>query len=167
MMAKQKSKDAPAMIEPGKAAPALHLPDQDASKHRLSQYKGSWVVLFFYPKDNTPGCTAEACDFRDAQDDLKARGAVVLGISPDGPKSKAKFAGKYGLNFPILADEGSVVCGKYGVWQEKSMYGRTYMGVVRTTYLIDPNGKVARRFDKVKVKGHCEAVLAALAEEGA
>ena len=149
-------------IEPGQAAPAFQLADQAGNKHRLSQYKGQWVVLYFYPKDNTPGCTTQACGFRDSQDELQARGAVVLGISPDGEKSKAKFAGKYDLNFPILADEGAEACGKYGVWQEKSMYGKKYMGVVRTTYLIDPKGKVAQRFDKVKVKGHTQAVLASL-----
>ena len=161
-MAKHKAKDTPITIEPGKAAPAFHLPDQAGNKHRLSQYKGQWVVLYFYPKDNTPGCTTQACSFRDAEDAVQARGAVVLGISPDPEKSKAKFAGKYDLNFPILADEGAEVCTKYGVWQQKSMYGKTYMGVVRTTFLIDPNGKVAHRFDKVKVKGHTEAVLEAL-----
>ena len=156
-----------ALIEPGKSAPAFHLADQQGNKHRLSQYKGQWVVLYFYPKDNTPGCTTQACGFRDAEDEIQARGAVVLGISPDDEKSKAKFAGKYDLNFPILADEGAKVCSKYGVWQEKSMYGRTFMGVVRTTYLIDPAGKVRRRFDKVKVKGHADAILAALDEEKA
>lgn len=163
-MAKKTDPSETNMIEPGQAAPAFHLPDQDGNKHRLSQYKGQWVVLYFYPKDNTPGCTTQACGFRDSQADLKDRGAVVLGISPDGEKSKAKFAGKYDLNFPILADEGAEVCTKYGVWQEKSMYGKTYMGVVRTTFLIDPKGKVAQRFDKVKVKGHIEAVIQALDE---
>jgi len=166
-MAKRKEADAPAMIEPGKPAPAFHLADQEGIKHRLSQYKGQWVVLYFYPKDNTPGCTTQACGFRDAQSEVQARGAVVLGISPDDEKSKAKFAGKYDLNFPILADEGAKVCEKYGVWQEKSMYGRTYMGVVRTTFLIDPKGKVHERFDKVKVKGHTDAVLEALDTAGA
>ncbi|MGB0766564.1 MAG: thioredoxin-dependent thiol peroxidase [Phycisphaeraceae bacterium] len=161
-MAKAKSSDAPAMIEPGKAAPAFHLPDQTGEKHRLSQYKGRWVVLYFYPKDNTPGCTTQACGFRDEEQAIKDRDTVVLGISPDDTKSKAKFAGKYDLNFPILADESAAVCEKYGVWQEKSMYGKTYMGVVRTTYLIDPTGKVRERFDKVKVKGHTQAVLDAL-----
>lgn len=161
-MAKNKTEDSPAMIEPGKAAPAFTLADQDGTKHRLSKYKGQWVVLYFYPKDNTPGCTTQACGFRDNEDELQARGAVVLGISPDDTKSKAKFAAKFDLNFPILADDGAAVCEKYGVWQEKSMYGKTYMGVARTTFLIDPNGKVAQRFDKVKVKGHTEAVLEAL-----
>lgn len=150
------------LIEPGKPAPAFHLPDQDANKHRLSQYKGQWVVLYFYPKDATPGCTTQACGFRDAQAELQKRDAVVLGISSDPEASKAKFAAKQGLNFPILADEGAKVCEKYGVWQEKSMYGRTFMGVVRTTYLINPAGKVVKRFDKVKVKQHTQEVLAAL-----
>eukprot|EP00752_Nemacystus_decipiens_P015886 g14194.t1 len=104
----------------------------------------------------------QACGFRDHESELQDHGAVVLGVSPDDTKSKAKFAGKYDLNFPVLADEGSAVCEKYGVWQEKSMYGKTYMGVVRTTFLIDPKGKVVERFDKVKVKGHTEAVLEAL-----
>ena len=158
----------PTLIEPGKAAPAFHLPDQEGNKHRLSQYKGKWVVLYFYPKDNTPGCTTQACGFRDAEDELAMRDAVVLGISPDPVKSKAKFASKHSLNFPVLADEGAAVCTKYGVWQEKSMYGKTYMGVVRTTFLIDPKGKVHQRFDKVKVKAHTQAVLEALdaADEG-
>ena len=166
-MAKTKT-DAPAMIEPGKPAPAFHLSDQEGTKHRLSQYKGKWVVLYFYPKDSTPGCTTQACSFRDADKQLQKRGAVVLGVSPDPVKSKAKFADKQGLNFPILADEGAAVCTKYGVWQEKSMYGKTYMGVVRTTFLIDPKGKVHQRFDKVKVKAHTQAVLEALdaADEG-
>lgn len=163
-MAKTAKTDSPAMIEPGHPAPAFHLPDQDGNKHRLSQYKGQWVVLYFYPKDSTPGCTTEACDFRDAQSELAKRDAVVLGISPDGQASKAKFAGKHGLNFPILADEGAQVCTKYGVWQEKSMYGKKYMGVVRTSFLIAPSGKVSQRFDKVKVKGHTDAVIAALDE---
>lgn len=161
-MAKAKTDPETTMIRPGKAAPAFHLSDQDGKKHRLSQYKGKWVVLYFYPKDNTPGCTTQACGFRDNEAELQKRGAVVLGISPDDEKSKAKFASKFDLNFPILADEGAAVCSKYGVWQEKSMYGKTYMGVVRTTFLIDPKGKVAQRFDKVKVKGHTEAVLDAL-----
>jgi len=161
-MAKNKTTQCPALIEPGKTAPAFHLADQNGEKHRLSQYKGQWVVLYFYPRDNTPGCTTQACGFRDNEKEIQKRGAIVLGISPDDEKSKAKFAGKYDLNFPILADEGAKVCSKYGVWQEKSMYGKTYMGVVRTTFLIDPKGKVAQRFDKVKVKGHAQAVLEAL-----
>ena len=151
-------------IDIGKKAPAFHLADQSGDKHRLSDYAGRWVVLFFYPKDDTSGCTKEACQFRDASGELQARGAVVLGVSPQDTKSKAKFAAKHELNFPILADDDARTCGKYGVYQEKSMYGRTYMGVVRTTYLIDPKGKIAHRWDKVKVPGHSEAVLAKLDE---
>ncbi|MEM7682561.1 MAG: thioredoxin-dependent thiol peroxidase [Planctomycetota bacterium] len=157
---------APSPIEPGKKAPAFHLADQLGEKHRLSDYAGSWVVLFFYPKDDTSGCTKEACQFRDASAEgaLSKRGAVVLGMSPQDVKSKAKFAQKHDLNFPLLADDEAVVCTKYGVYGEKSMYGRTYMGVNRTTYLIDPKGKVAQRWDKVKVPGHADEVLATLDE---
>ena len=152
------------LVPEGKAAPAFHLADQTGTKHRLSAYKGQWVVVFFYPKDNTPGCTKEACGFRDAEAQLQDLGAVVLGISPDAVKSKEKFASKFDLNFPILADEEKATCEKYGVWQEKKNYGRTYMGVIRTTYLIDPTGKVAKRWDKVRVAGHVDAVLQTLAE---
>ncbi|MEM8738232.1 MAG: thioredoxin-dependent thiol peroxidase [Planctomycetota bacterium] len=155
------------MTEPisiGRAAPAFSLPDQQDQPHQLEDYRGQWVVLYFYPKDSTPGCTKEACGFRDAAGPLKAAGAAVLGVSPDGVKSHAKFAEKQSLNFSLLADEDQKVCTKYGVWQEKSMYGKTYMGVVRTTYLIDPAGKVAERWIKVKVPGHVEAVLSRLGE---
>ncbi len=153
-----------ALIEVGKKAPAFSLKDQDGQTHKLADAKGGWVVLYFYPKDDTPGCTKEACQFRDRSKDLAKRGAQVFGVSPDDVKSKAKFANKHDLNFPVLADEGAKVCTKYGVWQEKSMYGKTYMGVVRTTYLIDPAGKVAQRWDKVKVPNHSQAVLDALDE---
>ncbi|MEM6553570.1 MAG: thioredoxin-dependent thiol peroxidase [Planctomycetota bacterium] len=152
------------MIEVGKKAPAFNLEDQSGEKHRLSGYAGKWVVLYFYPKDDTSGCTKEACQFRDMEADFSGADAVVLGMSPDDVKSKAKFAGKHELNFPVLADPGAATCEKYGVWQEKSMYGKKYMGVVRTTYLIDPKGKVVQRWDKVKVPGHAEAVLEALGE---
>jgi peroxiredoxin Q/BCP len=148
------------LIEPGRKAPAFSLPDQEGTRHRLADYAGRWVVLYFYPKDATSGCTKQACQFRDAQPQLEGRDVVVLGVSPDGVDSHARFAAKEGLNFTLLADEGARLCAKYGVWQEKSMYGRKYMGVVRTTYLIDPQGKVAHRFDRVKVPGHAEAVLA-------
>lgn len=147
------------LIEPGRKAPAFTAPDQQGRKHSLKDYAGQWVVLYFYPKDDTPGCTTEACDFRDNLARLTASGAVVLGVSPDDEKSHAKFADKFKLPFPLLADTDQKICGKYGVWQEKSLYGRKFMGVVRTTYLIDPTGKVAHRFDKVKVKDHVDAVL--------
>ena len=150
------------MIEVGKRAPAFTLKDQDGKQHRLSEYKGSPVVLYFYPKDDTSGCTAQACQFRDMRPKFKRSKAIVLGVSPQDEKSKAKFAAKHDLNFPILADNDAKICDKYGVWQEKSMYGRKYMGVVRTTYLIDASGKVAQRWDKVKVPGHAEEVLEAV-----
>ena len=154
----------PVMPDIGQKAPAFHLADQSGTKHRLSQYAGRWVVLYFYPKDDTPGCTKQACQFRDAEADVLQKNAVVLGVSPQDVASKAKFADKHELNFPLLADDGSKVCEKYGVWQEKSMYGRKYMGVARTTFLIDPKGKIAQRWDKVKVPGHAEAVLKAIDE---
>lgn len=150
------------LIEPGKKAPAIALKDQTGKLHRLSQYAGQWVVLYFYPKDNTSGCTKEACGFRDQLPDFGAADAVVLGVSPDDEKSHGKFVDKYELPFTLLADPEHVALTQYGVWQEKSMYGRKYMGVVRTTYLIAPGGKVAKRWDKVKVNGHVQAVLDAL-----
>ncbi len=147
------------MIEIGSHAPAFTLKDQSGTPHRLSSYAGKYVVLYFYPKDDTSGCTKQACAFRDDKRKFSRAGAVVLGVSPQGEPSKAKFAAKYELNFPVLADDDASVCTKYGVWQEKSMYGRKYMGVVRTTYLIDPAGTVVQRWDKVKVGDHAEAVL--------
>ena len=152
------------MIEPGKKAPAFTLKDQDGNAHRLSDLAGQPVVLYFYPKDDTSGCTKQACEFRDDLPKFKRNETVVLGVSPQDVKSKAKFADKHDLNFPVLADDGSKVCEKYGVWQEKSMYGKKYMGVVRTTYLIGADGKVKQRWDKVKVAGHAEEVLKAVKE---
>jgi thioredoxin-dependent peroxiredoxin len=151
-----------ALIEEGKEAPMFTLPDQEGVKHALKGLLGQPVVLYFYPKDDTSGCTKQACQFRDGLADFRDAGVTVLGVSPQGVDSKAKFASKHELNFPILADEDAKVCERYGVWQEKSMYGRTYMGVVRTTYLIDASGKVAKRWDKVKVPGHAAAVLTAV-----
>jgi len=152
------------LIEPGKKAPAFNLKDQSGKAHKLSDYKGKWVVLYFYPKDNTSGCTKQACQFRDAKSKYDKAKAVVLGVSPDDEKSHAKFVEKFDLPFTLLADPEKKALEKYGVWQEKSMYGRKYMGVVRTTYLIDPNGKVVQRWDKVKVADHEKAVLTAIAE---
>ncbi len=145
------------MIDPGKKAPPFSLPDQEGKFHDLADYAGQPVVLYFYPKDDTPGCTKESCAFQDNLPKFKKSKAAVLGTT-----SKAKFAEKFGLKFPLLADEDHAVMEKYGVWQEKSMYGRTYMGVARTTYLIGPDGKVIRRWDGVKVDGHAEEVLAAV-----
>ena len=156
------------LIEVGRKAPAFTLPDQDGEKHALKDLAGSPVILFFYPKDDTSGCTKEACQFRDQLPDFKKVKARVFGISPDSVESHRKFVDKHELNFTLLADaardgdENPKICLKYGVWQEKSMYGRKYMGVVRTTYLIGPDGKVAERWDKVKVPGHAEAVLEAV-----
>jgi len=151
-------------IEPGKKAPAFSLNDQNGKPHRLSDYAGMPVVLFFYPKDNTPGCTKEACDFQKNLPRFKTNKAVVLGVSILDETSKARFAKKYDLAFPLLADADHAVAEKYGVWQKKSFLGRKYMGNVRTTYLIDREGRVARRWDKVKVFGHVEDVLKAVAE---
>lgn len=150
------------LIEPGKKAPAFSLKDQAGKVHRLSDYEGRPVVLYFYPKDDTSGCTKEACDFRDNLPAFKSGKAAVLGVSILDEKSKARFAGKYRLNFPLLADADHEVADKYGAWQKRSMYGRSYMGIGRTTYLIGSDGRVVRRWDKVKVDGHAEEVLAAV-----
>jgi peroxiredoxin Q/BCP len=150
------------LIEPGKKAPAFSLKDQTGKMHKLSDYEGRPVVVYFYPKDDTSGCTREACDFRDNLPAFKSGKAAVLGISILDEKSKARFAGKYSLNFPLLADVDHEVAEKYGAWQKRSMYGRSYMGIGRTTYLIGSDGRVVRRWDKVKVDGHAEEVLAAV-----
>jgi peroxiredoxin Q/BCP len=129
-------------------------------KVKLSQFKGKKnVVLYFYPRDDTPGCTKEACGFRDHYPDLEETETVVLGVSTDTVASHEKFAGKFSLPFPLIADEDHSIAEKYGVWKEKSMYGRRYMGIERSTFVIDPDGKVAEIYDKVKVKGHVEDVL--------
>ncbi len=148
----------------GRKAPAFSLKDQDGRTHRLRDYAGRWLVVYFYPRDQTSGCTKEACQFRDSLPDFSGLGAAVLGVSPDSIDSHARFRQKENLPFDLLADPEAKVLSKYGVWQEKSMYGRTYPGVVRTTYLIDPEGRVAERWDRVKVPGHAEAVLSRLGE---
>jgi peroxiredoxin Q/BCP len=150
------------LIEPGAKAPAFALKDQEGQLHRLSDYAGRSVILYFYPKDDTPGCTQESCEFQASLPQMAKRKAAVLGISILDEKSKAKFSKKHGLTFPLLADADHEVAEKYGVWQKKLRYGRSYMGIVRTTYLIGPDGKVAQRWDKVKVEGHVEEVAAAL-----
>jgi peroxiredoxin Q/BCP len=152
-----------ALIEPGKKAPAFTLKDQNGESHRLSDYAGRPVVLYFYPKDDTPGCTQESCEFQALLPRFEPRKAAVFGVSILDEKSKAKFAGKYGITFPLLADVDHGTAEKYGVWQEKSRYGRTYMGIVRTTYLVGPDGKIARRWDNVKVDGHADEVAKAAA----
>jgi len=150
------------LIDPGKKAPAFSLKDQDGNIHRLSDYQGQHVILYFYPKDDTPGCTQESCEFQAALPQLKRRDAVVLGVSILDEASKSKFAKKHGLTFPLLADANHEVAEKYGVWQQKSRYGRSYMGIVRTTYLIGPDAKVVERWDNAKVDGHADTVAAAI-----
>jgi len=150
------------MPEEGKKAPDFKLTDQNEKTISLNDYKGKNVVLYFYPKDDTSGCTAEACSFRDDFPKFKKVDAVILGVSPDSVESHKKFAKKYNLNFSLLADEDKEVIKKYDVWKEKSMYGRKYMGVERTTYIIDPEGKIKKIFREVKVDGHNKEVMEAL-----
>jgi peroxiredoxin Q/BCP len=152
------------LVEPGRKAPAFSLPDQENRTHRLKDYAGRPLIVYFYPKDDTPGCTKEACAFRDALPDFKKDKAAVLGVSVLDTASKAKFARKHTLNFPLLADPEHEVADRYGAWQKRSLYGRTYMGVARMTYLIGPDGKVVRRWDNVKVDGHAGDVLRAVDE---
>ncbi len=152
------------MLKEGDAAPDFSLPDQTGQVRSLKEYRGTKLVLYFYPKDLTPGCTQEACDFRDNLARITSTGAALIGVSPDTVKRHAKFAEKESLPFPLLADEGAALAEAYGVWKEKSMYGRTFMGVERTTFVIDEKGKIARIFPKVKVKGHVEEVLGAIAD---
>lgn len=151
-------------IEAGQKAPAFTLTADDGSKVRLADLKGSPVVLYFYPRDDTPGCTREACSFRDQRAALKKLGARVLGISTDSVESHGKFRDKYELNFPLLADVDHKVAEKYGAWREKNMYGKKSMGIQRSTFLIDADGKVAKVWKAVKVDGHDEQVVAALRE---
>lgn len=149
-------------IEAGDKAPAFTLEDGTGRKVKLSDHKGKFVVLYFYPKDNTPGCTQQACDFRDEHSALEKAGAVVLGVSPDSAASHQKFAAKHALPFPLLVDADHAVAEKYGAWGEKTLYGRKFMGIIRQTFLIGPAGKVVRVWPKVKVKGHVAEVLEAL-----
>jgi len=149
-------------IEPGSKAPAFTLPADDGSKVKLADLLGSPVVLYFYPKDDTPGCTKEACAFRDLAAPLKKLGATVLGVSPDDVASHVKFRDKYKLNFPLLADADHKLAEKYGAWREKNMYGKKSMGMQRSTYLIDAEGKVAHVWKRVQVDGHDQQVLEAL-----
>ena len=152
------------MAQPGEPAPDFTLPDQDGQPVTLSDLQGRTVVLYFYPKADTPGCTTQACGIRDRGPDYEAAGAVVLGVSPDPVEDVKKFHSKQSLNFTLLADADHEVCEQYGVWGEKSMYGRTYMGVTRATYIIGPDGTIARTFPKVSPKTHDDVVLLALRE---
>lgn len=159
---KAASKSAEIYLSDGDKAPDFTLKDDNGKTIKLSELKGKKVVLYFYPKDDTPGCTKEACSFRDGFKEIQKKGAVVLGVSPDSVESHKKFKGKFNLNFPLLSDEEKKVVNAYGVWKEKSLYGRNYMGVERTTFVIDENGKIKKVFPKVKVDGHFEEVLSEL-----
>ena len=160
---KTKSKDsATSLLQPGQKAPVFSLKDDSGNEVSLTDFKGKKVVLFFYPKDNTSGCTTEACDFRDNLSKIGKSKAVVLGLSADSVESHQKFKAKQSLNFPLLSDPDHKALNAYGVWQEKSLYGRKFMGIVRSTFLIDENGKISKVFTKVKVAGHVDEVLASL-----
>lgn len=148
----------------GVSAPEFTLVDDSGVSRRLADYRGQHVVLYFYPKDDTPGCTTEACNFRDDYSAYVEAGVTILGVSPDSPKSHAKFKQKFQLPFPLLADEEHLVCEAYGVWGQKKFMGREYMGVSRTTFLISPDGKIKKIFADVKPSDHSAEVLAALKE---
>ena len=150
------------MPKPGTQAPAFSLPADDGTTVTLASLRGRPVVLYFYPKDDTSGCTKEACEFRDHWKEVQDSGAVVLGVSPDPVTSHRKFKHKYQLPFPLLADADHTVATAYGAWGEKSMYGRKYQGILRTTFLIDRDGRIAQVFEKVRPAGHAAEVLAAL-----
>ena len=150
------------MLEIGTKAPDFTLPDQNGNMHSLSEYRGKKVILYFYPKDNTAGCTKQACGFAERYPQFTEKGAVVLGVSKDSVASHKKFEEKYGLPFTILSDPELVAIQAYDVWQEKKNYGKTYMGVVRTTYLIDENGKIVKAFEKVKAADNPEQMLGEL-----
>lgn len=149
-------------LEAGDPAPDFTLQDEEEKSVTLSGLRGNPVVLYFYPKDNTPGCTTEACDFRDNMARAKGAGAVVLGVSPDSVRSHQRFKEKYGLSFPLLADEEHNIAEAYGAWGEKKMYGKVREGLIRSTFLINPGGNVVRVWRNVRVKGHVDAVLEAL-----
>lgn len=149
-------------VEEGKAAPAFTLEDTDGNKVSLKDFKGRNVVVYFYPKDDTPGCTVEACSFRDTDDELADRGVVVLGISPDSVESHRAFREKYDLPFPLLADEDHAVAEAYGAWRERNLYGKRFMGIQRSTFLIDKKGRIAKVWKRVSPKDHARQVLAAI-----
>jgi peroxiredoxin Q/BCP len=151
-------------LETGSTAPLFTLTAQDGTTVRLSDKKGGPVVLYFYPRDDTPGCSREACAFRDAQPELRRLGATVLGVSPDSAESHQKFWHKLGLDFPLLADVDHRVAEKYGAWREKNMYGKKTMGIQRSTFLIGPNGKIVKVWKRVQVDGHDRQVIEALEE---
>ena len=148
----------------GEMAPEFCLPDAEGKEHCLSDFRGKWVVLYFYPKDNTSGCTKEAIGFTEKKNDFEKEGAVIIGISKDSPKSHARFIEKHNLNILLLSDEGHLVIERYGAWGKKKLYGKEHWGTVRSTFLIDPEGKVVREWRKVKVAGHVDEVLDTLRE---
>jgi peroxiredoxin Q/BCP len=150
------------MVQIGDPAPHFEATLDSGDKVSLDQFQGKKVVLYFYPKDSTPGCTREACDFRDQLQEFQAKDAVVLGVSPDSVKSHQRFKEKFDLTFPLVSDESKEVAEAYGVWKEKKNYGRTYMGIERSTFVIDEEGKIAHVFNKVKVAGHADKVLETL-----
>ncbi|MEI9972063.1 MAG: thioredoxin-dependent thiol peroxidase [Ignavibacteriota bacterium] len=150
------------MLKVGDPAPEITVHTDTGADFRLSELKGKRVVLYFYPKADTPGCTTEACEFRDDMKAIDKKGAVVVGVSPDKPAAQAKFKAKYDLPFTLLADEEKAAAEAYGVWKEKNMYGRKVMGIERTTFVIGPDGKIEKIYGKVKAKGHAAAVLAEL-----
>jgi peroxiredoxin Q/BCP len=152
------------MVEKGSKAPEFTLPADDGSRVSLEDFRGKKVLIYFYPKDDTPGCTTQACDLRDRMPELKAEGAVVLGISPDSVKSHQKFKQKYGLNFPLLADEDHEVAEKYGAWGEKNLYGIKSTGIIRSSFLIDEEGRIAEEWRKVKAKEHADWLMEKLAQ---
>jgi thioredoxin-dependent peroxiredoxin len=153
------------MLKEGDKAPDFNSKDQDGNPVKLSDYKGRRVVLFFYPKDDTPGWTKEACSFRDANDEFEKKNIKLLGVSVDDEKAHQKFRSKYGLQFDLISDTDKSVVEAYGVWGEKSMYGKKYMGTNRKTFLIDENGRIAKIFDKVNVEAHADEVLEAFGEK--
>ena len=150
---------APRVPESGETAPDFALPDANGHVVRLDDLRGKRVILYFYPKDDTPGCTTEACGFRDAWPELTNEGVVVLGVSRDNAKSHTRFSSRYGLPFTLLADEGGQVANRYGVWVEKSMYGKKYMSMARTTFYIRPDGKIGHVWQQVKPEGHALRIL--------
>jgi thioredoxin-dependent peroxiredoxin len=150
------------MPDVGDPAPEIALPDETGTIHRLADQRGRWTILYFYPKDDTPGCTVEACEFRDAIATFTDRGADVWGVSPQGAPSKKAFREKFDLPFTLLADEAHQAAEAYGSWVEKQNYGKTYMGTARTTFLVDPDGRIAKTWPKVKPEGHAADVLASL-----
>jgi thioredoxin-dependent peroxiredoxin len=148
--------------EPGDRAPRLELPDEGGTIHRLEDRAGQWTIVYFYPRDDTPGCTVEACGFRDAHDQISDEGAAVWGVSGDDAASHAAFRSKFGLPFTLLSDPDHAAADAWGAWREKKNYGRAYMGIARSSYLVDPTGRIAAAWPTVKADGHADQVLDAL-----